>query len=77
MPAPTTANTGFIYVSYSPPGGPGLALPAGCIDPGQPPTAHTPITVTIRYRYAPITGIVGVPVASFVYTTSSTLVTEY
>jgi Flp pilus assembly protein TadG len=76
--APTTGNTGYIYLSAPPGGGNGsYTPPAGC----STPTAagnHSQITVTIVYRYAPLTPLLSRVVGDHITLTStSTFTTDY
>jgi Flp pilus assembly protein TadG len=75
--APTQANTGTVYVSKMPAGGPGgFTVPAGCT--GTTAANHTTITVTITYKYQPITPFIGQFLGGgLTFTSSSTMTTEY
>lgn len=77
-PAPTTANTGYIYLSAPPSGGNGTYTPpAGCAVPTAV-TGHKAITVTIVYRYQPYTPLLARIVGtSITFTSTSTFTTDY
>jgi len=76
--APTTANTGAIYISLRPSGGEGsYTVPAGCTLPSTA-SNHVAITVTIVYKYQPITPLVGQLLSvGLTFVSTSTMETEY
>lgn len=76
-PAPSTPNTGFIYLSAPPVGGNGTYVPGpGCTVPAAAKN-HSPITVTIVYLYQPLTPLLSRIVGSITLTSTSTFTTEY
>jgi Flp pilus assembly protein TadG len=77
-PAPSTPNTGYIYLSAVPSGGNGsYAPPAGCTLPATAGN-HSAITVTIVYRYQPLTPLLSRIIGDHVTLTStSTFTTDY
>jgi len=76
--APTTGNTGYIYLSAPPGGGNGsYTPPAGCTTPAVAGN-HSQVTVTIVYRYAPFTPILSQVVGNHItFTSTSTFTTDY
>ena len=79
--APTASgladNKGAIFINQMPGGGKGLVDVSRC---GSLPTAvsgHVPITVTIVYKYTPITPLVAQFTGSLTFESTSTLKTEY
>lgn len=76
--APTTANTGFIYLSAPPGGGNGsYTPPSGCTTPAAAGN-HSAITVTIVYRYEPLTPLLSRIVGNHItFTSTSTFTTDY
>jgi Flp pilus assembly protein TadG len=77
-PAPTTGNIGYIYLSAPPSGGNGTYTPpVGCAVPAAV-TSHGPITVTIVYRYQPLTALLSRVIGNGITLTStSTFTTDY
>lgn len=76
-PAPTAPNTGYLYLSAPPMGGNGTYVPGGgCTVPAAAKN-HVPITVTIVYRYQPLTPLLSRVVGTITLTSTSTFTTEY
>jgi hypothetical protein len=80
---PTTAtpanNTGEIYIDKMPEGGPGGVSLAGCgAITITTASGHTPIKITIVYKYQPITPFVSQFIGGgLTFKSSSTMTTEY
>ena len=76
--APTKANTGYIYLSVPPGGGNGTYTPpSGCTTPAVAGN-HSQITVTIVYRYSPLTPLLSRVVGDHItFTSTSTFTTDY
>jgi Flp pilus assembly protein TadG len=83
--APSTANTGYIYLSAPPGGGNGSYSTTGKTNAdGTPCTTpssagnHSSITVTIVYRYSPLTPLLSQVVGDHItFTSTSTFTTDY
>jgi Flp pilus assembly protein TadG len=77
-PAPTGNNVGFVYVSLRPSGLEGGYNVSGCSSLPAQATGHVPITVTIIYRYVPITPLIGQFLGGgLTFVSTSTMTTEY
>ena len=78
---PTTTgladNKGAIYIDNMPEGGAGSVDTSGCSSVPSAVSGNVKITVTIIYKYTPITPLVAQFTGSLTFKASSTLTTEY
>lgn len=72
-------NKGAIFINQMPGGGVGTGSIdlSRCSSTPNPVGGHTPITVTIIYKYTPITPLVAQFTGSLTFESTSTLKTEY
>lgn len=85
-PPPATAaslpnNKGAIYINNMPEGGKGSVDLSGCTALGiaipSPVSGRQPLTVTVVYKYTPITPLVAQFTGSLTFVSTSTMTTEY